>query len=245
MKAKIGIDAGHGESYSGTYSVNSLNDGLFEKDFTLEQAFLIRDYLLKNGFAVVMTRTDDKNPGNVNERAKIVAKEKCDFALSIHFNGFKTESAKGTEVFVPYSEKFGGIETGFFNYLGEFFEPRKPFAKSSNYYNKDSVFDKKLNLETRKFDAVSSEKDYFGFIRSCWERGVSADLLEICFLTNEKDFKTYTENRREIAKVIAKSIVEGFGEKFVDEEKEKDKVIAKPKMKIFAIYRKNRKDMLN
>ncbi len=30
MKAKMGIDAGHGGSSSGTYSVNSVKDGLFE-----------------------------------------------------------------------------------------------------------------------------------------------------------------------------------------------------------------------
>lgn len=230
MKAIIGIDAGHGGSSSGTYSVNTVYDGLFEKDFALEQALLVEKHLLRNGFGVIMTRRSDKNPGNVNDRAKICVNGNCNFALSIHFNGFGTESANGTEVFVPYQEKIAEVETGFYNVLGKYFKRRTPFARSNNYYNRNEIFDKKLNHEKRRFDAFSGEKDYFGFVRNCWENGVSADLLEICFLTNQKDFKTYIENREEIAAEIAKSIVEGFGEEFVFEE-EKEKIAAKPRIR--------------
>ena len=230
MKAIIGIDAGHGGSSSGTYSVNTVYDGLFEKDFALEQALLVEKHLLRNGFGVIMTRRSDKNPGNVNDRAKICVNGNCDFALSIHFNGFGTESANGTEVFVPYQEKIAEVETGFYNVLGKYFKRRTPFARSNNYYNRNEIFDKKLNSEKRRFDAFSGEKDYFGFVRNCWGNGISADLLEICFLTNQKDFKTYIENREEIAAGIAKSIVEGFGEEFVFEE-EKEKIAAKPRIR--------------
>ena len=230
MKAIIGIDAGHGGSSSGTYSVNTVYDGLFEKDFALEQALLVEKHLLRNGFGVIMTRRSDKNPGNVNDRAKICVNGNCDFALSIHFNGFGTESANGTEVFVPYQEKIAGIEAGFYEVLGKYFKRRAPFARSNNYYNRNEIFDKKLNAGKRRFDAFSGEKDYFGFVRNCWENGISADLLEICFLTNQKDFKTYIENREEIAAGIAKSIVEGFGEEFVFEE-EKEKIAAKPRIR--------------
>ena len=169
MKAIIGIDAGHGGSSSGTYSVNTVYDGLFEKDFALEQALLVEKHLFRNGFGVIMTRRSDKNPGNVNDRAKICVNGNCDFALSIHFNGFGTESANGTEVFVPYQEKIAGIEAGFYNVLGKYFKRRAPFARSNNYYNRNEIFDKKLNPKKRRFDAFSGEKDYFGFVRNCWE----------------------------------------------------------------------------
>ena len=210
MKVVIGIDPGHGGNSSGTYSVNTVKDGLFERDFALEQALLIEKHLKRNGFGVVMTRRTDTNPGNVSKRAKICIDGKCDFALSIHFNGFGTESANGTEVFVPYGETAAGIEAGYDKNLGDFFRERAPFARSNNYYNRNETFDKKLNPVTRRFDAVSDKKDYFGFIRTCWENGVSADLLEVCFLTNPQDFKTYTEKTDEIADAIARSIVEGF-----------------------------------
>ncbi len=252
MKAIIGIDAGHGGSSSGTYSVNSVNDGLFEKDFALEQALLIENHLIKNGFGVVMTRRTDENPGNVSERAKICAERNCDFALSIHFNGFGKESANGAEVFVPHEEKLAGIEAGFYKTFGENFSIRKPFARSSNYYDKNRIFDKKLNVETRRFDAVSSEKDYFGFIRTCWENGISADLLEICFLTNPDDFKNYLENREKIAENIARNIVEAFGEEFIFEkneeifqEKPEEKPVAKPRIVKKVRNSGNKRDLLN
>ena len=218
MKAKICIDAGHGGSSSGTYSVNTVRDGLFEKDFALEQALMVEKHLLRNGFEVVMTRRTDINPGNVSKRAEIAAKGKADFALSIHFNGFGTESANGTEVYVPHGEKQAAIESGFYEVLGGFFKIRSPFARSNNLSDRNEIFDKKLDTETKKFGAVSEKKDYFGFIRGCWEAEISADLLEICFLTNPEDFEKYSKNREKIAEGIAKSIVAAFGEEFVPEK---------------------------
>lgn len=247
MKAVIGIDAGHGGSSSGTYSVNTVNDGLFEKDFSLEQALLVEKHLLRNGFGVVMTRRTDKNPGSVNKRAKICIDGKCDFALSIHFNGFGTENANGTEVFVPHAEKIALIESGFYEVLGKYFRIRAPFARSSSYYDRNRIFDKGLNLEKRRFDAVSGEKDYFGFVRNCWENGISADLLEICFLTNQKDFKIYLENKEKIAEEIAGSIVKAFGEEFVFEEKAEEPKTETAKPKITKAFRfgKNRMETIN
>ena len=247
MKAVIGIDAGHGGNSSGTYSVNTVRDGLFEKDFALEQALMIEKHLIRNGFEVIMTRRTDKNPGNVSERAKICAKGGADFALSVHFNGFGTESANGTEVFVPHAEKIAKIESGFYETLGKYFKRRLPFARSNSYYNRNKTFDKKLNTETKRFDAVSSEKDYFGFVRTCWESGVSADLLEICFLTSPSDFKNYIENREKIAEEIAKSIVEAFGEEFVFAESEKETAseIAKPKIAGKVRNSGSKRDVIN
>ena len=206
MKAIIGIDAGHGGASSGTYTVNSVFDGLFEKDFALELALMVEEKLKNNDFTVVMSRREDKNPGTVLERAKKVVQSNVDFALSIHFNGFEKESAKGTEIFVPYKESAAGIESGLYEELKKYFSVREPFARSSDYYNRNSVFDKKLNTQKRRFDAVENKKDYFGFVRRCWESGISADLLEVCFLTNKADFNTYQQNKDKIADGIAKSV---------------------------------------
>lgn len=231
MKAVIGLDPGHGGSSSGTYSVNTTKDGLFEKDFALELSLMIEERLLKNGFGVVITRRTDINPGTVVERAAKMVANNVDFALSVHFNGFGTESANGTEVFVPYGEHLAGIETGFHEVLTKYFRERKPFARSNNYYDRNATFDKKLNLGTRRFDAVSSNLDYFGFVRNCWQAGISADLLEICFLTNKADFDSYIKNKEAIADGLAKSIVEAFGEKYVAlnaVEPEKPPIVLEP-----------------
>lgn len=211
MAVKIGLDAGHGGTSTGTYSCSTKQDGLYEKDYTLELAKMVGERLKANGFEPFYTRTADINPGNVSARAKMCANAGCKYAVSIHFNGFANAAAKGCEVFVPYAETAAGIETGYYNYLGKFFTRRAPFARSSNYNNRNETFDKRLNTAMRKFDAsTAAKKDYFGFIRTGWELELSADLLEVCFLTNAEDFKTYTEHKAEIADAIARSIVEGF-----------------------------------
>ncbi|MBO5955413.1 MAG: N-acetylmuramoyl-L-alanine amidase [Clostridia bacterium] len=214
-KVLIGLDAGHGGSSSGTYSVNTTKDGLYEKDYALELVKKINERLLANGFKTFLTRTADVNPGTVSERAAACAKAGCRYAVSVHFNAGKNSTPNGVEVFVPYAEKGAGIEAGFNKYLGEIFNLRKPFARSNNYYNRNCVMDKKLNLTTRKFDAVSNDKDYFGFVRTAWEKGLSADLLEVCFLTNKNDFETYIKNKDAVADAIARSIVEGYGETYI------------------------------
>lgn len=210
----IGLDAGHGGDSSGTFSVNTTKDGLFEKDFALELTKAINSRLVEHGFKTVLTRTADYNPGNVTKRAQMCINAKCDYALSLHFNGFETEDANGTEVFVPYGEKYANIEVGYKTVLAKFFKERAPFARSNSFYNRGDIFDKKINEQTKRFDAFDDQKDYFGFVRTCWENGISADLLEVCFLTNPKDFKTYIENFDDIADEIAKAIVEGFGKKY-------------------------------
>lgn len=221
----IGLDPGHGGDSSGTYSINTGKDGLFEKDFALDLCLRIEKILNEHGFKTVLTRRTDVNPGNVRERARLL--KGCDYAVSIHFNGFEKESANGTEVFVPYAEKFGDIEAGYQKYLGKLFKLREPFARSSSYYNRNDIFDKKLNPETKRFEAFDNQKDYFGFIRTAWENGLSADLLEVCFLTNKKDFEMYTENVDLVASDIARSIIEGFGKEWKPKLAPSEKIIPK------------------
>ena len=200
---------------------------------------MIDEYLRINSFETYLPRTSDKNPGNVSERAKKCAEAGCTFALSVHFNGFGNESANGTECYVPYEEKAANIEVGFKKVLTEYFKERKPFARSCGPSSKNEILDKKMNDATKKFEASSSKADYFGFIRTAWSKGLSADLIEICFLTNRKDFDTYQKNKEEIAKGLAKAIVEGYGKTFKEKEVVPAVVPEKPK-KIIGSGRLNK-----
>ena len=129
-RIKIGLDAGHGGSSTGTFSIDTAIDGLYEKDYCLELVKLIDKYLKLNDFETYLTRTEDVSPGNVSMRAKKCSIAMCDFALSVHFNGFDSESANGTECYVPYEEKAADIEVGFRRELTKYFKERKPFARS-------------------------------------------------------------------------------------------------------------------
>ena len=210
-KIVIGLDAGHGGSSLGTNTAKTAQDGVYEKTYALELCKMVRDRLEANGFSVFMTREDDTKPGNVSERAEMCVKAGCRYAVSIHFNGSANVAAKGTEVFVPYAEVIADIESGYSRYLGEIFRKREPFARSNDYYDRNATYDKKLNVAAKVFDAsTTAKKDYFGFIRTAWEKGLSADLLEVCFLTNPEDLSIYEAKKDQVATAIARSIVEGY-----------------------------------
>ncbi len=218
-KIVIGLDAGHGGSSLGTNTAKTAQDGIYEKTYALELCRMVKERLLASGFSVFMTREDDTKPGNVSERAEMCVKAGCSYAVSIHFNGSENPAAKGTEVFVPYAEVVANIESGYSRYLGEIFSKRAPFARSNDYYDRGATYDKKLNVAERTFDAATTEKkDYFGFIRTAWEKGLSADLLEVCFLTNPEDFSIYEAKKEQVATAIARAIVEGYKKTYVGEK---------------------------
>jgi len=92
--AKICIDAGHGGS-----SVGTSGHGLVEKDLNLEVSLeLERLFNKTSGVDVVMTRRRDVTV-SLQARTDLANKEKCDYFISVHHNGFSNPSACGIEVF--------------------------------------------------------------------------------------------------------------------------------------------------
>lgn len=210
-KYLIGLDAGHGGSDAGALSVIP---NLTESMLTLELTKMIRDRLVNTGkFEVVMSREDNTSPGNASSRGILFGKMKCDFALSVHFNAFNLESANGTECYVPNQEQYAKIEYNFKTFLTKYFKERVPYCKGKNYSD-GSLNTKYIDDSTLKFKEVYPSQNYFGFIREAWKYGVSADLIEICFITNKKDLQTYLDNQENIADDIAKAICLAYGVEF-------------------------------
>ena len=92
----IVIDPGHGGQDTGTQNkVLHLN----EKTFTLDVGLRLRALLLKQGYKVVMTRTDDHFVP-LPERAEIANKAGASLFISIHFNSVEGASMVcGTETY--------------------------------------------------------------------------------------------------------------------------------------------------
>jgi len=105
------IDAGHGGEDPGVVSSYS---GIKEKDLNLEIATMTKKLLEKEGFKVIMTRTEDKleyQPGttsitqkrkqDLQRRKKIMDESGADIVVSIHMNGFKETQYYGAQTFYP------------------------------------------------------------------------------------------------------------------------------------------------
>ncbi|MDE7152884.1 MAG: N-acetylmuramoyl-L-alanine amidase [Muribaculaceae bacterium] len=77
----IGVDAGHGEKYSGAVSPS----GLKEKDANLDIVLKIAAMLEKEGAKVVLSRPDDSNV-SMTERKRIFREAGVDLMVSVHNN---------------------------------------------------------------------------------------------------------------------------------------------------------------
>lgn len=102
------IDAGHGDFDPGAIA----RDGTEEKALNLAISLELRDIFASNGYAVVMTRTDDKTlafngpseatsakRSDTQNRARLAGSFQNAVMLSIHQNAFADRTQHGTQVF--------------------------------------------------------------------------------------------------------------------------------------------------
>lgn len=94
------IDPGHGGADPGAVSPK----GTKESVLNMQVALYLKEYLLEEGFEVIMTRGDGDVPGadtgmTNDERKRIIASAECDMVVSIHMNKFSDTSVHGAETF--------------------------------------------------------------------------------------------------------------------------------------------------
>jgi N-acetylmuramoyl-L-alanine amidase len=92
---RVVLDAGHGGKDAGAQSATNL----IEKDVTLDIEKRLRDLLQRNGFEVVVTRSDDRLIP-LRERAKLANDSQGDIFVSIHVNSLRShQSSHGIETY--------------------------------------------------------------------------------------------------------------------------------------------------
>lgn len=91
-KGIITLDPGHGGKDSGAVGIN----GSKEKDNTLSQSLILKNYLEKQGFKVYLTRSKDEFI-DLNTRKNIADNYQSDLLISIHNNSFADSNANGIE----------------------------------------------------------------------------------------------------------------------------------------------------
>ncbi|HJT17941.1 MAG TPA: N-acetylmuramoyl-L-alanine amidase [Thermoanaerobaculia bacterium] len=92
---RVVLDAGHGGKDAGAQSATNL----IEKDVTLDIEKRLRDLLQRNGFEVVVTRSDDRLIP-LRERARLANDSQGDIFVSIHVNSLRShQSSHGIETY--------------------------------------------------------------------------------------------------------------------------------------------------
>lgn len=195
---KILLIPGHGDGDSG-----AVGNGCKEADLTREAAKLVRKELSQ--FAEVDIADTSKNwYKHICEQGNSFDFTPYKYVLEIHFNAIKKEATsdgktKGTEIYITRSEKSDTVE--------------REILKGIS-----SIGFRNRGIKPKNFDLIHYIK----------KQGVSAALLEVCFIDDIDDMKLYKTKKKEIAAAIAQGIVRGFGLSAVKGEIEmtKEDVIA-------------------
>ena len=177
---KILLIAGHGDGDSGACA-----NGYKEADLTREVVALIHEKL--SSYADVDVADTKKNWHKHIIKLKNFFNFKVyDYVLEVHFNktesGLKTDGkTTGTEIYVTKSESGTTVE-------------EKMLA------NMKSVGFKDRGVKKVNFDLISYIK----------KQGVSAALIEMCFLDDLDDMKLYESKKNETINAIVNGIVDEF-----------------------------------
>ncbi len=177
-KVVVCVDAGHGGD-----DVGAILDKRYEKDDTLEVAKLVKKYLKKKNIKVVMTRDKDKAV-SLEERCNIANRKKADLFVSIHRNSAKT--GNGIEVWCNSGK-------------------REEDTKLAN-----TMIEKLQNTEIQKnrgvkYGTINGENSDYYVLKYT---NMPSCLIELGFITNERDNELLDRYQSEYAKAIADGIVE-------------------------------------
>ena len=166
--AIVVIDPGHGgENLGAEYN------GYTEKEINMIVAQAMYDELsLYEGVQVYMTRTDDAGL-SLAERAEYAAGVHADLLICLHFNMSEYHTLFGSEVWISA--------------FGEDYQ--KGYAAGTAFLEQfDTIGTYRKGIKTRLND---NGEDYYGIIRESRARGVTAVLVEHCYLDHENDTDFY------------------------------------------------------
>lgn len=137
----IVIDPGHGGADGG---VTGASTGTKESDINLSISKYLAEYLKKNGYNAVLTRTDAgavsggikyNKRDDMRARKNIVTSAAPDLVISIHCNSFPVSSVVGAQVFYAANATLGKSFAGTVqNYFNDILNEKPRTAAVGDYY---------------------------------------------------------------------------------------------------------------
>ena len=166
----------------GNGDVGAVGNGYKESDLTREVVNLLKPTLSKYATADVA----DTSVNWYASRSRLNVKG-YDYVLEIHFNAIKAETVsdgatKGVEIYVTETEKGVTVEENIVK-------------------NISALGLKNRGVKRKNYSVIATAKN----------QGVSAALLEVCFIDDIDDMRIYTTKKTDIINAITKGIADGFG----------------------------------
>ena len=183
--------AGHGAGDPGATS-NGYQEAVETRRVAQALAWALKDYCNVSQYPTSRNAYSDYKKGQLLATAKF---SQYNYVLEIHFNAYMATRADGVtmgvECYVPTLESNTATEEALCRNLAE------------------------LGLKNRGV----KKKDY-SVIWSAKKQGPRAALLEICFIDDPDDMRLYESQFAQVVQAIAKSIIDGFGLQWLEQEQE-------------------------
>lgn len=176
-KARVCLDAGHGGE-----EVGAVLGKRYEKDDTLKVTKLVEKKLKKKNVKVIMTRTKDKDV-SLEERCIIANQKKADIFVSIHRNSATVGN---------------GIEI----WCGSLKEERDTKLADNILTNLTTT--KIQQNRGIKYGSIGGENSDYYVLKNT---NMPSCLIELGFISNEKDNQLLDDNLEEYAEAIAEGIL--------------------------------------
>lgn len=186
------VDAGHGDYDGGT---TSLDGTRYEKDDDLALALVVQKYLEKYGVTVVMTREEDVFL-ELQDRCDMANNANADMFICLHRNS--------------YDGEISGVEAWVHNK-----EPEPDTLLANNILKNLEEVGVTENRGVRYGYVGNSYINYF--VNA--ETVMPSCLVELGFLTDDRDNQLFDENLEEYGKAIADAAVETAQQLGVIDEK--------------------------
>ena len=180
---KILLIPGHGNGDPG-----AVGNGYKEADLTREVVSLVKPYLSRFEGVTVDIADPSKNWYDyICKKGNTFNFRSYDYVLEVHFNagvGDTNGNGKttGTEIFVTTTEKGVTVEENILS-----------------------------NIVSLGFKNRGVKRKNWALINHIKKQGVSAALLEVCFIDDKDDMKLYATHVDDVATAIANGISTGFG----------------------------------
>ena len=182
VQMTVCVDPGHGGSDGGTTN----SDGTrAEKDDNLAISLLVEKYLKSYGVNVIMTRRDDSQFIDLDERCQIANENKADLLVCMHRNSYDGE-IRGVEIWVH-----------------------------NNQPKEDTTLAENIMKELESVGISENRGVQYGYVGNPYVNYyINADtvmpscLVELGFLTDEQDNVLFDNNMDKYAKAVADGIVE-------------------------------------
>jgi N-acetylmuramoyl-L-alanine amidase len=198
IKRLIVIDAGHGGNEYGAQLIEEKTVILQEKEITLDISRRIHQQLNKDGYRVLLTRTEDKNV-SLEERARLANQLQADLFVSIHVDSSAEKTSHGMKMFYLDPHVFSVPKNSSRFFFANIEDEQKAQKTINSYLNRMHNASKNLaiaiqtslttTLEKLKIPTDSCQIKQQPYRILVYNSSTPAILVEVGFITEVHRFK--------------------------------------------------------